>query len=98
MESVFFYEKNKEKGIFDILKNDDFMRISRVIRESNVIHGGKTGYILYLKGGQEEIDSITGSLKDKGAEKISGAEEKTIIDTLNAEEENSACGIGLMFA
>lgn len=97
MESVHFYEKKIEKDVIDILKSDEFMRISHIIRESDVLHGEKKGCILYINGSQEETVSIAQKLKDLGAEKIIGEEEKTIIDTFKAEEENAASGIGLMF-
>lgn len=97
MESVYFYEKKIEKDILEILKKDDFMRISHVVRESNVLHGGKTGCILYINASSDETNDIDQRLKDIGAEKITGDEEKTIIDTFKAEEENAASGIGLMF-
>lgn len=97
VELVFFYEKLKEKDVIEILKEDVFMRISHVIRESNVLHGGKRGLILYINSSQDESDNIVKRLKDIGAEKITGEEEKTIVNTFKAEEENSACGIGLMF-
>lgn len=97
MESVFFYEKVKEKDVIEILKDDDFMRISHVIRESNVLHGGYKGCILYINASQDEMNDITQKLEDIGAEKITGAEEQTIINTFKAEEESAASGIGLMF-
>lgn len=96
-EIVYFFEKDKEKGIVEILKEDAFMRISHVVRESNVLHGGKRGCILYINASQEETDNIAQRLKDVGTEKITGEEEKTIIETFKAEEENAASGIGLMF-
>ncbi len=97
MDSVYFYEKKIEKDVGSILKDDEFMRMSHIVRESDVLHEGKKGCILYAKGSQEEIDSIDRRLKDIGAEKVSGEEEKNIIDTFKAEEENAASGIGLMF-
>ncbi len=97
MESVHFYEKDKEKNVFEILKEDAFMRISHVVRESSVLHGGKRGCIIYINASEDENFDIAQKLKDIGAEKITGAEEKCIIDTFKAEEENAASGIGLMF-
>ena len=97
MESVHFYEKDKEKNVFEILKEDAFMRISHVVRESSVLHGGKRGYILYISASEDETTSIAQKLEDIGAERITGEEEKTIIKTFKAEEENAASGIGLMF-
>lgn len=97
MESVHFYEKKIEKEVVNVLKLDDFMRISHVVRECDVLHSGKKGYILYINGSQEETDGIGQRLKDLGAEKITGIEEKIIIDSFMAEEENAASGIGMMF-
>lgn len=73
------------------------MRISHVIRESDVLQGGKKGCILYVKASQEEADSMAQKFKDIGVEKIVGDEEKVIIDTFKTEEENAASGIGLIF-
>ena len=97
MKIVYFYEKKLEKDVIEILKNDEFMRISHIIRESDVLHNEKKGCILYVKCNQEEADSISLKLKDLGAEKITGEEEKTIIDAFKAEEDNAASGIGLIF-
>lgn len=97
MEVVYFYEKKTEKDILNVLKDDEFMRISHVIRESDVSHDGKKGYILYVKASQEEADGLAQKFKDIGVERITGEEEKTIIDTFKAEEDNAACGIGLIF-
>jgi transcriptional regulator of NAD metabolism len=97
MESVHFYEKKIESDVINILKNEEFMRISHIVRESNVLHSGKSGCILYVNASQEETDSISQKLKDLGAEKVIGEEEKTVVETFKAEEENAASGIGLMF-
>ena len=97
MESVHFYEKKIEKEVVNVLKLDDFMRISHVVRECDVLHSGKKGCILYINGNQEETDRIAQRLKDLGAEKIAGIEEKTIIDSFRTEEDNAASGIGLIF-
>ena len=97
MESVFFYEKKIEKEVMSILKDEEFMRISNIIRESDVLLPGKSGCIIYIDASQDETDSINEKFKDVGAEKITGSEEKNVIDTFKAEEENAASGIGLMF-
>lgn len=97
MESVHFYEKKIEKDVVDILKRDEFMRISHIVRESDILHSGKKGYILYIDASQDETNDISQKLKDMGAEKLTGTEEKSIIETFKAEEENAACGIGMMF-
>lgn len=97
MEVVYFYEKKAEKDVLNILKDEEFMRISHIIRESDALHDGKKGYILYVKASQEEADSMAQKFKDIGIERITGEEENAIIDTFKAEEDNAACGIGLIF-
>jgi hypothetical protein len=97
MEVVYFYEKKAEKDVMSILKNDEFMRISHVIRESDVLHCGKKGYVLYVNASQEETDSMAQKFKDIGVGRVTGEEEKTVIDAFKAEEENAASGIGLIF-
>jgi len=97
MEVVYFYEKKAEKDVMNILRNDEFMRISHIIRQSDVLHVGNKGCILYVKASQEEADSMAQKFKDIGVERVVGEEEKTIIDTFKAEEENAASGIGLIF-
>jgi hypothetical protein len=97
MEIVYFYGKKAEKDVLDILKNEEFMRISRVIREYDMPNGGKEGYMLYVNASQEEVDSMAKKFKDIGVERITGEEEKTIINTFKEEECNAACGIGMIF-
>ena len=96
MESVHFYEKKLEKEVIDMLKLDEFMRISHIVREYNS-HSDKKGCVLYVNASQSETDSIAQKLEEIGAEKIIGDEEKTIIETFRAEEDCAASGIGLMF-
>ena len=97
METIYFYDKKIDKDVTKILGHDDFMRVSYIVRESNVVHYRKEGYVLYIQASPDEIDLIEQKLKELGAEKIVGAEERTIIDTIKKEEEDSARGIGMIF-
>lgn len=97
MESVYFYDKKIEKEITKILKDDAFMRISYFVRESNVLHSGKSGCILYVRASPEEIKLLEDKLTALDAEKITGTEEKTIIETFKKEEEDAASGMGMIF-
>lgn len=97
MDSVYFYDRKIEKDVIKTLKDDEFMWVSYITRESNVLHSGKEGCILYIKANTEETNSIEQKLKELGAEKITGVEEKTIIDTIKTEEDNAASGMGMIF-
>lgn len=97
MESVYFYDKKVEKDITKIFKDDVFMRISYLVRESNVLHSGKSGCILYVKADPEEIKLLEEKLVVLSAEKITGTEEKTIIETFKKEEDDAAFGVGMIF-
>ena len=96
MESVYFYEEKISKDITKILKDDEFMRISYIIRDSKTLLSERNGYIIYIQASQDEMNSIEQKLKDLGAEELTG-EEKAIIDVIKAEEENAATGIGMIF-
>lgn len=96
MESVYFYEEKISKDITKILKDDEFMRISYIIRDSKTLLSERKGYIIYIQASQDEMNSIEQKLKDLGAEELTG-EEKAIIDAIKAEEENAATGIGMIF-
>lgn len=97
MESVYFYDKQIEKEITKIFKDDAFMRISYLVRESNVSHSGKSGCVLYVRANPEEIKLLEEKLVVLKAEKITGEEEKTIIETFKKEEDDAALGMGMIF-
>ena len=95
MESVYFCNEKIGKDVAKIGKEDDFMRISWIVREPP--SSERKGYFLYVQGTPEELMSLDGKLTDIGAEKVVGDEEKRIIDTIKAEEENAASGMGMIF-
>jgi hypothetical protein len=95
MDSVYFYNEKLSKDITSILKDDNFRHISYIIRDSS--NTAKKGYFLYVKALPEDLKLLDGKLKDVCAEKVEGEEEKKIIDTIKAEEENAASGMGIIF-
>ncbi len=97
MESVYFYEKQVEKEITKIFKDDAFMRISYFVRESNILYYGKSGCILYVRANPEEMKLLEEKLVALSAEKITGTEEKTIIEIFKKEEDDAAFGMGMIF-
>lgn len=97
MEIVYFYDKKMEKDFTKILKSDEFMRIDYFVRECNVLHSERNGCIVYIRASSDEIKSIEQKFKDLGAEKVTGDEERTVISTFKAEEDNAATGMGMIF-
>lgn len=96
MDSIYFCnQKIGKDDVADILKEDNFRHISSIIRDS--FNPEKKGYFLYVQTIPEDMKLLDEKLKDLGAEKIEGEEEKKIIDTIKAEEENAASGMGMIF-
>ena len=92
MESVYFCNEKINKDVTKTLKEDDFMRISYIIRDS-----GKKGFYLYTEATPEDMKLLDQKLKDLGAEKVTGHEEISIIHDIKTEEENAASGMGMIF-
>ena len=95
MESVYFCNEKIGKDVAKVGKEDEFMRISWIVREPPT--SDKKGYFLYVQGTSEELKLLDEKVKDIGAEKVTGDEEKRIIDKIKAEEENAASGMGMIF-
>ena len=95
MESVYFCNEKIGNDVAKVGKEDGFMRISWIVREPS--NSERKGYFLYVQGTPEGLDLLDEKLKDIGAEKVIGDEAKRIIDTIKAEEENAASGIGMIF-
>lgn len=95
MESVYFCEEKIFKDVTKIGKEDEFMHLSWIVREPQT--SDKKGYFLYVQGNPEELKMLDEKLKDVGAKTVIGDEEKRIIDKINAEEENAASGMGMIF-
>lgn len=95
MESVYFCEEKIFKDVAKIGKEDEFMRISWIVREPP--NPERKGYFIYVQGAPEELRLLYEKLKDIGVKVITGDEEKRIIDKIKAEEENAASGMGMIF-
>lgn len=95
MESVYFCEEKIFKDVAKIGKEDEFMRLSWIVREPPT--SDKKGYFIYVQGVPEELKLLDEKLKDIGAKLVTGDEEKRIIDKIKSEEENAASGMGMIF-
>ena len=92
MESVYFCSEKISKDVTKMLKEDNFMHINYIVRDS----GGKDFY-LYAEATLEEMELLGEKLKDLGAKKVTGHEERSIISNIKIEEENAASGMGMIF-
>lgn len=88
MDSVYFCNEKIGKDVANILKEDDFRHISGIVRDSS--NPERKGYFLYAQ--TPEDVKLDEKLKNLGAEKVEGEEEKKIIDAIKVEEENAASG------
>lgn len=95
MESVYFCKQEIGKDVANALKEDNFRHISSIVRDSS--NSKRKGYFLCANTTPEDMKLLDEKLKDLGAEKVEGEEEKKIIDTIKAEEENAASGMGMIF-
>jgi len=90
MESVYFC--SEKINIVKMLKEDNFMHISYIVRDS-----GKKGFYLYAEASPEDMKLLDAKLKELGAEKVTGHEEESVIFDIRLEEENAASGMGMIF-
>lgn len=95
MDSVYFCKQEIGKDVANVLKEDNFRHISGIVRDSS--NPERKGYFLYADTTPEDMKLLDTKLRDMGAEKIGGEEEKKIIDAIKAEEENAASGMGMIF-
>jgi len=92
MESVYFCSEKINKEITKALKDDNFMHISYIVRDS-----GKKGLYLYTEASPEDMKLLDAKLKELGAEKVTGHEEESVIFEIKIEEESAASGMGMIF-
>lgn len=95
MDSVYFCKQEIGKDVANVLKEDNLRHISGIVRDSS--NPERKGYFLYAETTPEDNKLLDEKLKDLGAEKVEGEEERKIIDAIKAEEENAASGMGMIF-
>jgi hypothetical protein len=101
MEAVYYYEDKNKKDIDGLLSDEFFKRLGPVDREAKLMGTKRTaGYYLYVRA--ENPDKFK-MAEDKITEskipvtKISGEEEKAVIDAVHKEEDEAAEGMGAIF-
>lgn len=100
MENVYFYEDKVSKDVKKILESEEddfFRRIGFIVRECRLLGSERRGYFLYLKADPDQIEQAEEKLKGLEFEKLAGEEKSIITGAFNAEEENAATGMGMIF-
>ncbi len=97
MESVYFYEDDVSQKILKILEDDFFKRIGYTVRECGLLGSQRKGNFLYIKANSEDIDRAEEKFSGIGLKKLAGEEMKIVTAAFRAEEENAACGMGMIF-
>ncbi|MCE8429230.1 MAG: hypothetical protein J5U19_12675, partial [Candidatus Methanoperedens sp.] len=100
MENVYYFEEKERKDVIKILESeqdDFFKRMGFTVRESDLLGSVRKGYFLYLKANSEELDRAEKKLEGLALKKLMGEEKKIISAAFAREEENAACGMGMIF-
>ena len=101
MEIVYFYDAKHKKDVDTLLEDEFFKRLGPSVREAALIGGKrKEGYYLYVKA--ESADKMKTAEEKIATSKIplvklSGEEEKHVLNSIHEEEEAAASGMGAIF-
>ncbi len=101
MEAVYFYEDKEKKDVDKLLDEEFFKRLGPSVREAAIMGTGrKTGYYLYVKADNPEKMTQAVKLIEESKipiKKVTGDEEKHILDYVHNEEDEAAAGMGAIF-
>jgi uncharacterized membrane protein len=101
MEVVYYYEEKEKKAVDKLVSEEFFKRLGPGVREAALMGTGrKSGYYLYVKA--ENPDKMKEALRlieesKVPLTKLSGDEEKRVLDAIRQEEEEAASGMGTIF-
>ena len=101
MEAVYYFEDKDKKAVDKLVSDEFFKRLGVLDREAKLMGTKRTsGYYLYVKA--DSPDKFK-TAQDKIAEsklpltKLSGEEEKAVVEAIKREEEEAASGMGAIF-
>jgi uncharacterized membrane protein len=101
MEVVYFYEEKEKKPVDKLLSEEFFKRLGPGVREARLMGTQrKSGYYLYVKAENPEKMKEALRLIEESKiplTKLSGEEEKQVLDAIHKEEEEAASGMGAIF-
>src|SRR5271157_3047138 len=101
MEVVYFYDEKEKQAVDTLLQEEFFKRLGPNVRDAAMMgFGRKSGYFLYVKA--ENPVKMTEALRlieesKLPLTKITGDEEKKVIDAIHKEEDEAASGMGAIF-
>jgi hypothetical protein len=101
MEVVYFYEDKDKKAVDNLLQEEFFKRLGPSTHEARLTGTKrKAGYYLHIKA--ESSDKMKEALRlieesKLPLVKVTGDEEKEVIDAIHKEEEEAASGMGAIF-
>src|SRR5271157_4736540 len=101
MEVVYFYDEKEKQAVDTLLQEEFFKRLGPSAHDARLTGTKrKTGYYLYVRA--ESPDKMKEALRLIEESKIpltklTGDEEKEIIDAIHKEEEEAASGMGAIF-
>lgn len=101
MEVVYFYEEKDKKSVDKLLEEDFFKRLGPSAREAALMGTArKSGYYLYVKAeNPEKMKEALRRIEESKLPlaKLSGDEERQVLDYVHKEEEEAASGMGAIF-
>jgi hypothetical protein len=101
MEVVYFYDEKEKQPVDKLLEEEFFKRLGPSVRDAAMMKlGRKEGYYLYVKA--ENPVKMTEALRLIEESKIpltklTGDEEKKVIEAIHTEDEEAASGMGAIF-
>ncbi len=101
MEAVYFYEEKEKKAVDKLLEDEFFKRLGPSVRDAAIMGTQrKSGYYLYVRADNpEKMKQAVKLIEDSKipVAKITGDEEKHILDYIHKEEDEAAAGMGAIF-
>ena len=101
MEVVYFYDEKEKQPVDKLLEEEFFKRLGPSVRDAAMMKAGrKSGYYLYVKA--EDPVKMTEALRLIEESKIpltklTGDEEKNVIEAIHKEDDEAASGMGAIF-
>jgi hypothetical protein len=101
MEVVYFYEDKEKQAIDKLLEEEFFKRLGPGVRDAAMMGAGrKAGFYLYVKADNPVKMTEAVRLIDESKiplAKLTGDEEKKVIEAIHREDEDAASGMGAIF-
>jgi uncharacterized membrane protein len=101
MEVVYFYDPKFKKDVDALLEDEFFKRLGASVRDASLMGTKrKEGFYLYIKAeNPEKMKTAESKIVESkiALTKLSGEEEKQVLDAIHAEEEAAASGMGAIF-